>query len=323
MRIILLSTLFVYFVLRAESIIYMGDSGLIQSSVMKEVNMTEKSTEDIGETFLAVPSVKLVFCFIHKNACTQFNLLCNALNGLHSDEIYASSVLTSELQEIQVVRRDGLESIFKDPSWTKAVFLREPLHRLTSAFRSKCEPPQEDSGKNCLDSNFTKLVDALPSRGHSNKHYMPQADFCRVGNATLSDMISDYDFIGQITEDYSKVHEQVMGMLKHALAKRDSNSFTSGAIEEAVNKSFVPLTFADFKEGIFGNLNGLGGDEVLNSGEEQFPLDHPGGHASHITSGTGALPTEDYYSPQSAAKAMSFYAPDYDLPGLKRPAWVA
>ncbi|CAK0863720.1 unnamed protein product [Prorocentrum cordatum] len=79
---------------------------------------------------------KFAFCYIEKNACTQFNLLVNGMNGMptkdpmpfwksNSDGVYKEYFKT--------------HSISKADNWSISIFVRDPAERFLSAWLSKCD----------------------------------------------------------------------------------------------------------------------------------------------------------------------------------------
>jgi len=191
---------------------------------------------------LIVPELKLLFCFIPKNACTQFNRLMNALNGLNEftgqpchprDPNYRSS-MTSPVGFRGTIHgkynRARYDEILRDPSWTKAVFLRDPMERLVSGYLSKCYPPQECRGRECMNfpgtSNttwptFAQFVSKIELG--VNGHFSPQSRMC----GGLGDVIQFYDYVGHISRDYSDVNRQVYEMLNQAITKRNTQGHAS------------------------------------------------------------------------------------------------
>jgi len=166
---------------------------------------------------LVYPPKKLVFCYIEKNACTQFNVLFNKLNSRHGvDDWGLSSLKTFNLKMDDVSRSKG---------WRWAVFLRDPLKRYLSAWSSKCVQG-EDYGEKCLPRgkrswlgsvrDFEANVQANeqnPDPLAHDPHWALQQDFCGgLHNAT------DYDFVGQLSGD---VNAQVHKMLRMVGAPED------------------------------------------------------------------------------------------------------
>jgi len=197
----------------------------------------EKDTRDAydpRDTVLVVPELKLVFCFIPKNGCTQFNLLMNALNGIPKlGEICTDSdpnYWSTWQHMLRTTDSAVLAAKLKDPTWTKAVFLRDPLERLVSGYRSKCEPPQEcgtcmnfPDVDNASWPSFDQFVEQLDHG--SNIHFDSQSSFC----GGLSKTIHSYDYVGLISTDYHSVGQQVKEMLTLA-HQRSHNESTSAVV---------------------------------------------------------------------------------------------
>jgi len=168
-----------------------------------------------GSRVLVFPEKKLAFCYIEKNACTQFNVLFNRLNNRGGKTWWQSNVDAFSLDIANITRAQG---------WKWAIFLRNPLMRYLSSWGSKCWQ-KEDRGANCVGkttvhasvADFRSHVSANvanPGPMAANPHWAPQQVFC----GGLLDA-ADYDFVGHLRGD---VNEQVHEMLRMAGAPEDA-----------------------------------------------------------------------------------------------------
>jgi len=166
---------------------------------------------------LVAPKHKLAFCYIEKNACTEFNFLFDSLNSIDNDTWWNS---TAGYQNI------SLSSLTAANGWKWGVFLRDPAARYLSAWGSKCWQ-KEDNGWNCrpnadalvfvnsstevLASSFeqtTRKNHEDRSRLFDNPHWAQQSMFC----GGLRDL-SRFDFVGLVNKD---MNSQVRQMLHQA-----------------------------------------------------------------------------------------------------------
>jgi len=186
---------------------------------------------------LIVPSKKMAFCYIEKNACTQFNKLFNALNGYgfdpHDDNPFWKSNSDSKDERI---RSHFRKNISKANGWKMAIFLRDPAERFLSAWLSKCDA-WEHGGIDCLGPQITNMseskkvelfektvVELLPKYigfvdavGFYNAHYDPQHVFCDGRR------LEEYDFVGKLSGPPAHIQEQVVDMLKREAGTEDSD----------------------------------------------------------------------------------------------------
>lgn len=154
------------------------------------------------------PPKKFAFCLIEKNACsTWIETVFQQLMREHDWSPWLESVL----QTHGFIRTDyniswasqakfgeqGIESIFQDPSATRAVFVREPLERFASAFLNKCIhtnlyycPVKSAVFRDVVE--WALQADLSSTDGH----FMPQAYHC-----DLQRRISQYNVIGLMKED--------------------------------------------------------------------------------------------------------------------------
>jgi hypothetical protein len=162
--------------------------------------------------------LKLAFCSIPKNGWTQFKELFYKLSDGHFT-----------WEEIKPFG-GNIDTLFNDGSWTKAVFLRDPLARLVSGFKDKCEPPLKHrwdcmNFEDSTDTNypsFDRFVREI-YRCH-NPHFDPQAAQC-----FFSTDPGAFNFVGTLSNDYQSVSKQVQKMLTSALSR-------SGHYSEEKNK---------------------------------------------------------------------------------------
>ncbi|CAK0892453.1 unnamed protein product [Prorocentrum cordatum] len=117
------------------------------------------------ETVLVVPELRFLFCYIPKNACTQFNKLMDVMNGKPPGAGWHHQL--SSATRAFGWSDERVKGLFRDKTWTKAVFLRDPLERLVSAWRNKCRHGAQEcrtSGgcPNCIDGDFEAAVGKLP-----------------------------------------------------------------------------------------------------------------------------------------------------------------
>jgi len=178
-----------------------------------------------GNRLLIAPQMRLAFCQIEKNACTQFNRLLNGLNGIRTGaRPFGKSNWEGKYKNYF---EKGLDSISKARGWSMTVFVREPAERFLSAWLSKCDA-WEYGGLDCLGPQISDLpmskkveafertvVELLPpymarSRmsGSFNAHYDPQHTFCG-GRAA-----SEYDFVGVLEGSPAHISRQVLHMLE-------------------------------------------------------------------------------------------------------------
>jgi len=170
---------------------------------------------------LVAPKYKLAFCYIEKNACTEFNSLFNSLNGIQvedEDEPWWNS--TAGYQNI------SLSALTAANGWKWGVFLRDPAKRYLSAWSSKCLQ-REENGWNCrpdahalldesssLELQVSSFEEATrrnhknQSRLFDNPHWAKQSQFCQG-----FDDLSRFDSVGLLEGD---VNSQVLRMLHKA-----------------------------------------------------------------------------------------------------------
>mmetsp|Transcript_99923 Transcript_99923/g.282827 ORF Transcript_99923/g.282827 Transcript_99923/m.282827 type:complete len:550 (+) Transcript_99923:100-1749(+) len=262
---------------------------------------------------------KFAFCYIEKNACTQFNFLMNGLNGMptrdripfwksNSDGVYKEYLKTQN-----VSRADG---------WSMSIFVREPTERFLSAWLSKCDA-WEYGGIDCLGPRVTDLtisqkvelfektvVELLPTymaksreNGGVNAHYDPQHSFC--GGRKLS----EYNFVGVLAGSPDNIHRQVKHMLQdHArVSPRAKIMHLSDQLFPTTSKAGHGTNTVNLMKAFYRNRT------ILQMVMEQFAADYdwagPAVNAAWAQSRRAASPDDSALKPQASPTASPTAGP--------------
>ena len=157
--------------------------------------------------FRVVPDRKLLFCDIAKNANQAFSdLLCSLMRA--SEQPAWKRSLAAQLRtwddfeqgctwistnpaSVGLSEADTWAAFDHQlPGWTSAVFLRDPLERFLSGYRSKCEPGHDPDRHVCgyvfgsNDAPFEQAVRVINAtdgdlkRGTAEDHFRLQSAFC-------------------------------------------------------------------------------------------------------------------------------------------------
>ena len=169
--------------------------------------------DDYLNRFIVVPERQLIFCYVDKVGCTMFNQITRLLRLLdprldvnERDWQTKSEWMRNTPQHHHISKQD-LETFLVDPTWTKAVFYRDPAIRFLSAFRYNCLKGTR-RGRRCKDvfgmKNLTfdealNKVDANTSIVTNSIHMMPASFFC----GGLQNTLQHYDFVRELTESTS------------------------------------------------------------------------------------------------------------------------
>lgn len=228
---------------------------------------------------------KLVFCEIPKVACSDFKRLFRRLNGAQDFESQAPWVHDPKQNGItRLTDMPSAEaaSILKDPTWTKGVFIRDPMERLLSGFLDKCREPIESrydihcpfsghvSFGEFMDYIFTQADYNVHGKMSMDEHWRPQHLVC-----DLERWLPYYQFQGNFSHLQTHTKFLLQGV------------------------------------GIFDEFGRGWGDDGLDIFEKKIDWHH---------TDTSEKLTE-YYTKELADKAMAFYNTDYELFQLPKPAW--
>eukprot|EP00927_Polykrikos_kofoidii_P047574 TRINITY_DN417_c0_g1_i6.p1 TRINITY_DN417_c0_g1~~TRINITY_DN417_c0_g1_i6.p1 ORF type:complete len:371 (-),score=36.76 TRINITY_DN417_c0_g1_i6:129-1241(-) len=260
------------------------DSSHVQKTIPESITTGAVLYGGGEDHFILIPSLKLALCTIAKNGWTQFEELFYKLTDNHFrwDEIKPFG--------------GNIEKLFNDGSWTKAVFLRDPLARLVSGYKDKCEPPLAGRVWDCMNfedsteksyPSFDRFVSEI-YRCH-NPHFDPQTSQC-----FLSTNPGAFNFVGTLSENYPSVSAQVQKMLTSALSRSGHwSDEKKKSLEEAAEFAFPPA----------------GPDNVTFGNSAHF-------HANTVVS--------DYFkNSKTLDAALQHYAVDYMNLPLHRPDFVS
>lgn len=205
-----------------------ADDGVNEKESWLPARGPRGSLDGWTDRLLLWPEKKFAFCWMDKNAGSQFNLMMNRLNNITKGVWWASDYKELNAHELWKYHRELRVNVSREDGWRFGTFLRDPAERFLSAWLSKCQD-WEDAGRNCLGKRrvpkepageavaaFEEAVrDYLPaymrrlsSVRFQNAHYDPQWTFCGgVSNAS-------FDFVGRISKDFDSVHKQVFQMMR-------------------------------------------------------------------------------------------------------------
>ncbi len=117
------------------------------------------------ESFLISKKRKLLLCRIEKNGNMNQAILVNRLEGNKGMEHFDWG--GNQPENFGLTKSD-LDDIMRDPTWTKAVFLRDPLRRTLSGYLSKCVQHEDTA---CIRRNETGGYERIPGCNPDDDEY--------------------------------------------------------------------------------------------------------------------------------------------------------
>ena len=167
------------------------------------------------------PVGKLAFCGIPKAGITQWLHFLRFTIGAKDYQSIPYCKLDAQQFRFDGLRPEIQEQVWKNDSWTKAIFLRDPAERLLSAYLDKVQTKEGQRkppfGYNVSFANFIDILSSNDIRHGvnathgamtglswmSDPHWRPQAWSCG-----LSENISKFDYIG--TLDNAAIHSKAL-----------------------------------------------------------------------------------------------------------------
>jgi len=141
------------------------------------------------------PDAKLAFCGIPKAGITQWLQFLRFTFGAKDYQSNPHYKRDKEALRFDSMRPEVQISILKDPSWTRAVFIREPAERLLSAYLDKVQRQENITFPEFIEA-IAATQDAKAAKGMLktiNPHWRSQAFSCG-----LSHMMPHFNFVASL-----------------------------------------------------------------------------------------------------------------------------
>jgi len=268
---------------------------------------------DFSDHLFFVPQAKLIFCGIPKVGISEWIKFFRFVMG--TGDYLSLPHYKTDIDQWRVSRlgNEAAQKLFQDPTWTKAVFLREPAERLLSAYQDKVvkhaftqhhfkidtqSPPE--TRKILSFEEFVNLVmepnDNCKSPGGldvcSDPHWKPQTLTCG-----LDYLLPHYDFIGNFhhVSPQTKLLLQQVNLWETHGSKFDDGS---GRTEEMVGN----FCASRLPHSSHGSRN-----TTIHGFNQRGPTTSAG--KVHATGSSRLF--DQLYTPELLAKVQKAYAPDY------------
>eukprot|EP00934_Nitzschia_sp_Nitz4_P008448 Nitzschia sp. Nitz4//scaffold5_size260463//239997//241394//NITZ4_001030-RA/size260463-processed-gene-0.409-mRNA-1//-1//CDS//3329555484//8438//frame0 len=264
---------------------------------------------DFSHHLLFFPKAKLIFCGIPKVGITEwlkfFRFAMGAQDYLSTPhyKIDRTNFFMSSLQMSKA------EELLNDPSWTKAVFLRNPLERLLSAYMDKIVGSNFSSSKfnEPVGLSFEEFVNraidnSTASSCHdpnglnrcTDPHWRPQSMTCG-----LDHFLPHFDFIGNFDNiaEHSKLLLEKVGMWEeYGAVFDDGRNMKHQRKKHHDSVCHVPPPVR-------------GPDEVVYGFNQRGPSGTGKNH--HATNSTKLF--DKFYTPQLIRRVHEAYSLDYAI----------
>lgn len=155
-------------------------------------------SDDHRNRIIVIPEYKLFFCGIDHNYFRNFSLFFDGLRRNTKRSGGSAKMLTSALGTPKITKEE-IERIFRDKTWHKAVFVRDPVERFLSAALERCARNKtgcSDPNNSSQRLSFTRMmVSALQEFAAARKRgdggFDWQANYC----SGLGNLIGYYDTV--------------------------------------------------------------------------------------------------------------------------------
>lgn len=236
---------------------------------------------------------KLLFCPIAKVANTDIKQLFIRMRGRYTWDSKDGDTINRGLLRLKIrIPLSEAEQLYRDPTWTKAVFIRDPLERLVSGYLDKCRLPLSERYDTACPLNsslsfqeFVRMVFAMNATG-ANLHFAPQHLYC-----DLKVWAPFYQFQGNFSHlrNHTTFLLQSLGLFEDYGRGWYSNSALSGGMDM-------------FEENLnFHKDNSAAGNNVQAKARKYGRL----------------------FTKELADEALHWYKTDYDVFSLPVPTWYS
>lgn len=191
----------------------------------------EKRWPDL--TPIVVPEFKFVFITIPKVGCTQWNRLARLMMGELTDlgQLELHNPQLNGLKYLSEYSTSKAESMLTDETWTKAIFVRNPIDRILSAFLDKAVHNGDYFDKHCCQNPYLVEGDLIEyefcRRHQHNFHYfLLRTDDCHNVHWKMQERVVDSEwwpyinFVG--TMDHAKNDSETL--LKSLTSTKDGRT---------------------------------------------------------------------------------------------------
>lgn len=225
---------------------------------------------------------KFAFCLIEKNANSAWGTILNKLERFNLDAGYNDKLVQNSFSP------EAAEEVFKNPSATRAVFVRDPLERFLSAFLDKCL-----SGT-CVNDPSDFCYMRKPEQRGSGIPFSQAVEWMQTQN-TSDWMEGHWNLQSHHCELNSRLNEYtVLGIMKKETLARNAACLLEGA--------------------------GLGFLNVKSSDDSAPAFWQASDHAG-ATSETSEL-LKAFYTREAAEAVYNKLKEDYEVFKLPRPSWI-
>ena len=266
-----------------------------------------KHLESFENHFFFIPKAKLLFCGIPKVGITEWQKFLRYTLGARDYLSIPHMKFDKDIFTLRKLSLKKAQSLMNDPSWTKAVFFRDPATRLLSAYLNKVagKPTgrtqfqkfkfEGPAPTNITFETFVDLVTmenqgcgAVGAQFCSDPHWRPQTLTCGIDY-----LLPHFDFIGNI--NYGAEHTKLLlerSKVWDTLGKTFDNGVGTESQRRGARCYYEP---PDRFRG--SNFTPVGFNQ------------QDGGSAHHATSANSKL--EQYYSKEMLEKVKKAYSLDY------------
>jgi len=180
----------------------------------------------ILDAFIVVPEHKLLFCYIEKVGCKNFNELFRRLRSRYDPSQMEGHWAARNTPGVHHLTKADLEEMLVSEEWHKAVFWRRPLERFASAWTSKCRGGADEDGQQHCQHQFGEaspyplpfeetisflanhdLEEGFENDTRFDRHWVNQHHYC----GGLEHTLRHYNTVEELTMDTA--HAKVSKML--------------------------------------------------------------------------------------------------------------
>lgn len=176
---------------------------------------------------IVVPELRLIYCSIPKNACTQMKRIVHRVRGSRHWNVTDTALErwhihkpeTNHLIYLRNLSMARANDVMHDPRWTRLILVRDPIERFASAFLDKCARAYYEAVRNGGDKverkrvvnincpvstvdqsqSAEEVLRAVERRAfwHGvltlNSHFRPQSSFCDMDKYSGAYLAVDMD----------------------------------------------------------------------------------------------------------------------------------
>ena len=234
---------------------------LLAKQVCNNKTMLRRRTASHLPTLIVEDKHKLLYCLLPKAGCTNWNRIMIGLSGrfnMSTAMNLSEDYIHKRTNQNRLANHSPTQLTYKLRSYTKFMFVREPMERLVSAYKDKFVKPNtyypKAVGKRIIKAHRVNASDESLKRGHDvtfsefvrflltqNKLGNPLDWHWDLQSRVCKPCLVDYDFIGT-QETITKDTEELIRIAHIENVFSEKKVKSKKTTSDIIQETFIGIT---------------------------------------------------------------------------------